>query len=266
MGNYISAVENKVESALGMKYGWKPDSIDHRDKLYQLSRAINPENLPEAIDLREHCPPVYNQGKLGSCTAQAIGGAYEYDEIEQQNPDTFRPSRLFIYYNERAMEGNVNEDSGAEIRDGMKSINTDGVCHEKLWPYEIEKFTEKPKFECYDDAKQHHSISYERLSQNLHELRHCLSEGHPVVFGFVVYQSFETEEVAKTGKMVMPQENDEMLGGHAVLAVGYDKNHFIIRNSWGKEWGDEGYFYMPNEYILNPKLASDFWTLKKVSL
>lgn len=266
MGNFISMAEETVESRLGIKYGWKPDKLDHRDHLYQLKHEISPGDLPDKMDIRAGCPPVYDQGQLGSCTAQSIAGAYEFDEMRQHNPEVFIPSRLFIYYNERAMEGTIDHDSGGEIRDGMKSINTDGVCHENLWPYEINKFTEKPSHVCYDDAHQHHSIKYERLSQNLHELKHCLSEGFPFVFGFMVYQSFESKEVVRTGYMTMPLSNDQLIGGHAVMAVGYTKDHFIIRNSWGKTWGDQGYFYMPYEYILNPKLASDFWTLRKVSL
>ena len=271
MGNFIS-LENTltndieiVESKLEKKYGWKPDKLDYEDNLYQLHHEIDQEWLPEEIDLRPQCPEVYDQGKLGSCTANAISAAYQFDELKQNNKKVFSPSRLFIYYNERSMEGTIDKDAGAEIRNGMKSINTIGVCSKELWPYDEKKFTVKPDDEAYQDAKIHTSISYQRLSQNLNEMKHCLSEGLPFVFGFIVYQSFESGEIARTGYMNMPLSKDKILGGHAVMAVGYTKEHIIVRNSWGDKWGDKGYFYMPYKYILNSKLASDFWVLKRVT-
>lgn len=270
MGNYLGlptfeTTIEEIESSIEKKYGWKPDKVDHRDHLYQLHNDIDNRILPSTVDLRSLCPDVYDQGKLGSCTANAIGGAYQFDEIRQHNHDQFVPSRLFIYYNEREMEGTVNEDSGAEIRDGIKSIATLGVCDEKIWPYDISQFKVKPCGKAYNNAQNHHGVKYHRLSQSIDELRHCLSNGYPFVFGFAVYQSFESERVARTGYMNMPLSNDKFLGGHAVMAVGYTDDYFIIRNSWGSSWGDKGYFYMPNAYILNPKLCSDFWTLQKVT-
>lgn len=258
MGNYLT--KETVQT-----YGWKGDKVDHRDHFYQLFHSINRSTLPPTVDLRSKCPPVYNQGKLGSCTANAIGAAYQFDEQKQQNEDTFMPSRLFIYYNERSMEGTVNEDSGAEIRDGIKSISKVGVCHEDIWTYDISRFTVKPCQEAYDDAQKHHGLKYFRLSQNIDEMKHCLANGYPFVFGFSVYESFESEHVARSGYMNLPLSNDKYIGGHAVMAVGYTDENFIVRNSWGSDWGDEGYFYMPYAYILNPKLASDFWTLRKVT-
>ena len=113
--------------------------------------------------------------------------------------------------------------------------------------------------------KKHISVEYNRLTQDLHDFKSCLQEGFPFVFGFVVYPSFETQEVAESGKMIMPDKSESPLGGHAVLAVGYNDEEkvFIIRNSWGIEWGDKGYFYMPYDYILDDDLCSDFWTVKK---
>jgi hypothetical protein len=185
--------------------------------------------------------------------------------MKQGERGSFIPSRLFIYYNEREMEGSVNDDSGAIIRDGMKSVANQGVCAETMWPYDVSKFKDKPPMACYDVATKHQAISYNAVTQTLDELRGCLAEGFPVVFGFSVYESFESEAVAKTGIMPMPM-NERLLGGHAVKAVGYDdsKQWFIVKNSWGSGWGDGGYFYMPYAYIIDPNMASDFWTIRLV--
>ncbi len=258
-------INNKVNYK---KYGWKIDSLDKRDHFYTPLAYLGKKgyNDKDGVDLRKQCPGVYNQLELGSCTANAIAAAYEFDEIKQNENNIFVPSRLFIYYNERNMENTVSTDSGASIRDGIKSINRYGVCTEQLWPYDISNFTNKPSDECYTEAKKHISVSYKRISQDLLDLKACLEEGFPFVFGFVVYESFETEDVAKTGMMTMPEKTDNPLGGHAVMAVGYDdsKKVFIVRNSWGSEWGDKGYFYMPYKYITDIDLCSDFWTVRKV--
>ena len=246
-------------------YGWKKDTPNTDDKFHNFIVSTTLDNI-KLVDLRSTCPAVYNQDKLGSCTANAIAAAYEYDEIKQNEKNIFIPSRLFIYYNERKMEKTIDTDSGAEIRDGIKSISIDGVCSEDLWNYDITKFTECPTQNCYDEAKKHKSIEYKRVVQSLEQLKQCLIEGFPFVFGFNVYSSFESQEVAETGIMPMPKEGEELLGGHAVCAVGFDDNKqvFIVRNSWGDSWGDKGYFYMPYAFIINTSQCSDFWTVKKV--
>tara|TARA_B100001287_G_C22533521_1_gene458555 strand:+ start:22 stop:837 length:816 start_codon:yes stop_codon:yes gene_type:complete len=257
-------------------YGWKRDLPDRRDKVvkYEISKEIdtgedkdNNDNTKNIIDLRSKCPPVYNQGKLGSCTANGIAAVYQFDEMKQNNEDIFMPSRLFIYYNERKMEGNVNNDSGASIRDGIKSINKKGVCSEDDWPYDIDVFTEEPPVECYEEAKNHRSLKYQRVKQKEGQLKEALKAGYPVVFGFSVYESFESETVKQTGIVPMPEKDEKMLGGHCVVLVGYndDKKLWIVRNSWGEEWGDKGYCYFPYEYITDKDLASDFWQVEKVT-
>src|SRR5437899_1297120 len=143
------------------RYGWIPDQPDQRDHLY----AAPPQflvALPPRTDLRRRCPAVYDQGQLGSCTANAIAGAIEFEQMKQNMPQAFIPSRLFIYYNERVMEGTVNSDSGAQIRDGMKSVGTQGDCPEDMWPYDIANFEEKPTDACYQAALQHKAILYKR--------------------------------------------------------------------------------------------------------
>ena len=248
-------------------YGWLPDLPDHRDLRYAVVRhAALAKPVPTSVDLRAQCPPVYDQGELGSCTANAIGGAFEFELMKQKLP-VFTPSRLFIYYNERVLEGHVKDDSGAQIRDGVKSVATVGVCDETAWPYLVTKFAKKPTKSLYTKAKKNLAIQYTRLNNTaINELKTCLASGNPFVFGFTVYQSFEGDKVAKTGVLTMPTKTESAIGGHAVMAVGYDdaKKAFIIRNSWGDAWGEKGYFYMPYDYITSTDLADDFWTISQV--
>ena len=248
-------------------YGWRPDLPDQRDFVYAAPRAII-KKLPAKIDLRKFCPPVYDQGNLGSCTANAIGAAFEFGLMKQDKASDFTPARLFIYYNERVMEHTVDLDNGAEIRDGVKSMNKQGVCPEKLLPYDIKKFADKPNAACYKEALKHQVLSYHRVVRTLDQMKGCLAEGFPFVFGFTVYDSFESETVAKTGKVNMPKQNEGVQGGHAVLAVGFDDTakRFIIRNSWGSDWGLKGYFTMPYEYLTEENLSDDFWTIRIVEM
>lgn len=245
-------------------YGWNPDRPDQRDHFFS-AHWLDLLKLPAHVDLRPGCPAIYDQGELGSCTANAIAAALEYDQMKQQETP-FTPSRLFIYYNERKKEHSVNSDSGAAIRDGMKSVSKQGACHETLWPYDISQFAIEPPKQCYDDALLHRSVSYQRVQQSLSQLKASLAGGCPVVFGFSVYDSFESAEVAQTGIVPMPGPNESFLGGHAVLAVGYDdaSQTFFIRNSWGTSWGQQGYCVMPYAYLLSRGLASDFWMIKTV--
>jgi len=165
------------------------------------------------------------------------------------------------------MEGTIPTDSGAEIHDGIQSIHDVGVCDESMWKYDISKFTVRPPQECFDEATKHTAISYRAVGKSLEELKSALIAGFPVAFGFIVYSSFESQEVARTGIMPMPQAGEYILGGHAVAMVGFDdvRKVFIVRNSWGAGWGDRGYFYMPYAFITDRDDASDFWTVSKVS-
>lgn len=247
------------------RYGWKPDLPDVRDHMYSAPRATL-QSLPPLIDLRPDCPSIYDQGELGSCTANAIGAGFEFDQIKQKLPHIWVPSRLFIYYNERVVEHSVNEDSGAQIRDGIKSVVAQGACSEDLWPYDIAKFSHKPPPNVYADAKKHVVTSYQRIAQTLNQMKGCLAAGFPFVFGFTVYESFEGQEVATSGTLHMPSTGDAVVGGHAVLCVGYDDKaqRFMVRNSWGPDWGLHGYFSMPYAYLLDSNLADDFWTIRSV--
>jgi len=246
------------------KFGWVPDLPDARDFMYSAPEAVLTK-LPKKVDLRSKMPKIYDQGELGSCTANAIGAAFEFEQIKEGQTD-FMPSRLFIYYNERAMEGTIDTDSGAMIRDGIKSVAKLGVCTETTWPYDIPKFTEKPSKTAYAEAKKHQALIYRRVLGNLHQMQGCLAAGLPFVFGFSVYESFMSADVAKTGEVPLPPRGEQLIGGHAVLAVGYDDKiqRFIVRNSWGTGWGMKGYYTMPYGYLTDPGLARDFWAIHAV--
>ena len=260
----------KIKSKKGIKpnivqksrYGWIPDVPDQRDMLYGAVRPV-PSTLPPHIDLRPTCSSVEDQGNLGSCTGNALAGAVEFLE-RKDNVRFIDASRLFIYYNERALEGTIKSDAGAMIRDGIKTLKNQGVCSERTWPYIISKFSVKPGAACYKEALKRQITSYHRIL-TLDEMRACLAEGFPFVFGFTVYESFESQEVAHSGVVQMPQPNERSLGGHAVLAVGYDdvQKRFIVRNSWGTGWGQKGYFTLPYEYLANRNLADDLWTIRR---
>jgi C1A family cysteine protease len=269
----VKSIDQEQDWSHVRGYGWRPQLPDARDLVYAPRLA----SLPPEADLRPSMPPVYDQGQLGSCTGNAIAGAMEY-ERDRQGLSDFVPSRLFVYYNERALEGTVASDSGAQIRDGIKVVNTEGVCPETLWPYNIGMFAVKPPHRCYVAAKKDTAVRYEAI-QTLGDLKDAIASNLSVVFGFTVYQSFESQAVAQTGVMPMPNKGEAVVGGHAVVAVGYSdaKRYVIVRNSWGTSWGEHGYFYMPYQYLtgstasadsspINGKnLASDFWAIQAVS-
>jgi len=261
--NFVQARPAKVKNAKRINFGWKRDLPDFRDRKFKI---VAPHELPPLVDLRAQMPPVYNQGNLGSCTANALGAAFQFEQMKQNKPN-FIPSRLFVYYNEREMEGTINEDAGAMIRDGIKTMVDKGVCPETMWQYIESKFTKKPCQQCYDEALKNQVLEYLRISPHtLYETKHCLSDGFPVVFGFTIFESFMTTKVTESGIATMPLPNEQPIGGHAVLAVGYDdsKQALIVRNSWGAEWGINGYFYLPYGFVEEPNLSADFWTIRLV--
>ena len=242
-------------------YGWLPDRPDHRDLLYA-AIARPPKKLPKSVDLRPQCSPVEDQGQLGSCTANALVGNLELLEKKSGRAVTDL-SRLFVYYNERVLEGTINEDAGAFLRDGIKVLVKQGVCTEKKWPYNIARFANKPPAACYQQALDHQVTSYHRIL-TVPQMKMCLAEGYPFVFGFTVYESFESANVARTGQVDLPKPSEQAVGGHAVMAAGYDDatRRFLIRNSWAADWGLRGYFTMPYDYLGDRNLSDDFWTIR----
>lgn len=243
-------------------FGWKKDQLDHRDHWYGYNPLLK---LPAIFDMRKHFSPAYNQGRSNSCTGNAVAGACQYELLQHSKP-YFNPSRLFIYYNTRVLENSVGSDSGATIRNSIKSVNKWGFCDEKYWLYTIPKVFTKPTSEAYSKALSYIVTSYGRVNQSRQALQLVLASYQPIIFGFSVYDSFTTKTVDKTGVVPMPGRNERRLGGHAVLLVGYDdaRQRYIFRNSYGTSWGDKGYGYLPYNFLENPDLAGDFWVVKSV--
>ncbi|MEH7210069.1 C1 family peptidase [Priestia megaterium] len=253
------------------KYHYSFDKEDSRDFVFarRKKKKVTPtptpaSGLPESVDLRSKFPAEpFDQGELGSCTANTLVGLREYLLADAGLPYTHL-SRLFVYYFERYMEGTVNEDAGASLRDGMQVLKQMGVSPELDDEYNIAKFKVRPSAKAIADAKAFTIGAYHSVA-NAHEVQTALAEGLPVAIGFMVYESFESFNVAETGIVPMPKAGEQELGGHAVLVVGYKqingKLHFIIRNSWGTDWGDKGYCYMPVEFF-DKGIVVDMWTGK----
>lgn len=243
------------------RLGWVPDLPDHRDHKFSMLEGLP---LPSLVDLRGQDSPIEDQGPLGSCTSFAAGAAFRFD-LRKQGLQDFVTSHLFEYYNSRP-RNQKGVDSGASIRAAIKAVGTYGICPETEWPYEINRFAAKPPPKSYTDALQDRAISYLRVSQGLTAMKNCLAQGFPVVIGISVYESFESHTVETTGMVPMPGLSEQLLGGHALLVVGYrdSDQHFIVRNSWGTGFGDGGYIYLPYAYLGDSNLASDFWTVRLI--
>jgi C1A family cysteine protease len=246
------------------RYGWLPDLPDHRDLRLVLPPRAEP--LPASTDLRIGFPPVYDQTTSNSCGGNSISATVAYDRAQERDP-SFIPSRSFIYYNARVIEGTADNDSGMMIRDGIKACADTGVCSEVDWPFDVTAITTRPSPQAFANAAQCKIVEYMRVDQTLDGLKGCLAAGFPIVFGFTVYESFESTAVAQTGKVSMPGWFERSVGGHAVVACGYTDNDsmFIVRNSWGPDWGDHGYFWLPYDYLTNNNLSDDFWTIRTTS-
>jgi C1A family cysteine protease len=255
-------------------YGWRPDMPDHRDLcgvFKNLKRSIPGGIRPKRVDLTGGIGPCYDQGDLGSCTGNSIASLIEFEQRFNKLP-VFTPSRLFIYYFERLIEGSIRSDAGAEIRDGIKVASKYGVPPETLWPYLVKKFKTKPNVASQNEARKHLILKYARVPQDRNSILNTLAANTPIVFGFTVYSAFESDTVEASGVLTMPKAGEKSMGGHAVAIFGYeDENTLIVRNSWGTDWGyrpanasSRGYFKMPIDYVLNPNLADDFWAISAV--
>lgn len=238
-------------------YGWQPDLPDIRDHVYSVVHKSEAKGLPLRVDLSAKLPPVFDQGDLGSCTANALCAAMGYIH------PGFIGSRLQVYYGERVIEKDIKTDGGAMIRDGVKVLNKTGVAPEKDWPYVPTNFAKKPDAVAVKDSAQHKVATYSRLTTSA-DFHNCLAAGFPFVIGFTVYESFESDVVAKSGVVPLPGKNEKTIGGHAVCVYGYDdaKAVYLVRNSWGDAWGQKGNFTIPQSYLNNNNLADDAWTIR----
>lgn len=263
----------------GHVLGWRRGIPDHRDYLYSAPASVV-SALPSSVDLRPQMPAVYDQGPIGSCTANSIAGAVQFDRLKSGKSPDFVPSRLFIYYHERSIERTIPLDAGAIIRDGIKTVADKGVCPETDWPYiatPADPTTSEfplgspprtnPPSSAYGAAWHYKALTYYRVTQTLSQLKGCLAEGYPFVFGFTVYANIYDATGNPVTTLNLPKPSDQQLGGHAILAAGYDdsKQMFIIRNSWGPNVMDNGYFYMAYNYVTDNQLSSDFWTIRSES-
>lgn len=242
--------------------GCMPDVPDERDVQYVAS--VEMANLPESVDLRPLCPPVYEQGNLESCTANAIGAAIEYNQMHT-GKQGFVPSRLFIYYNERVLEGTIKQDAGATIRNGIKTVTRLGAPPEEVWPYNESAVFTQPHPDAYAAAKLDLVTVYRRVGQTLPLMQACLAEGFPIVFRYTCFPSMD--HTWDDGVIPMPGPTEPEDGGHCMLIVGYKNANrtFLVRNSWGTNWGQQGYGTMPYDYILSPKWTTDLWTIRCVT-
>jgi C1A family cysteine protease len=258
------ALRRKVSGNASHSFGWVPDLPDHRDHTFAAARRIL-RALPPRADLTSKMPVVYDQGQIGSCTANAIAAAVQFDRI-RQGSEGFVPSRLFVYYNERVMEHTTHSDAGAMIRDGIKSVAKQGDCRETTWPYAQSNLFKKPSVKAYKEALLYQALEYQRVDRTLGQMKGCLAEGFPFVFGITVYTGFMSGTTAKNGAVGMPQKGETVEGGHAMLMIGYDDTakRFIFRNSWGTGWGKKGYGTIPYAYLTDGNLADDFWTIRVV--
>lgn len=247
------------------KFGWIRGLPNLYDPVYMLPLRLT--ILPTTIDLRPKCPQVYDQKELGSCTANAVGALFQF-LLMKQGCHSWVPSRLFIYYNSRVLEGTESIDTGATLNSSIKVATQLGMPHESEWWYDVNKFNVKPNKKIYNDAIDNKIMQFHTIDNtNLATMRTCLATGCPIAIGFAAYESFESEEVKRTGIVPMPKRGEQIIGGHAVLIVGYDdiNNCFIVRNSYGDNWGLMGYFLMPYQYFTNIGLAADAWTASLVS-
>ncbi len=244
--------------------GYRPEQRQADDQIFS-SQRFGQGNLPTKVDLRPYLTPVENQGATNSCTANAMAGAYEYlaKRLQGKADDV---SRLFIYYNARALDGDPSIDEGTYLQSCIQVLQKYGACSERTWNFDPDRIFDQPDDPSYNEAADFLVETAERVDVDLDTMRSCLAEGYPFAFGLQLFGSFQ--KVGSTGLVPMPDRDREKHdGGHAMLCVGYSDHDrvFIVRNSWGDDWGDRGYCYIPYTYMTDAELNSDCWTIHQIS-
>lgn len=241
---------------------FEPPSVSAPTLRAQVSAA----SLPARVDLRPLCSPVEDQGKVGSCAANAVVGALEYHQRKAGLQITDL-SRLFVYFNARNMADKAKEDCGTMISHVMASVLAFGACEERMWPYQEVMWPERPTPACYENAMRYEAVSYARAPLGEACLV-ALAQGLPIVFGTYVPQDFYAA-AHKTGSMPeVSQDAPSPGGGHAMLLVGYDMatRSWLVRNSWGEDFADRGYFRIPFSTLKAYSLAEGFWTIGAIEV
>jgi hypothetical protein len=232
------------------------------------ARAETESRLPKKVDLRAFMTEVEDQGETNSCAANAVAGAYEYLVKRHLGEESYDVSRLFIYYNGRAVDDCAHEDEGSVIGSLIESLKEHGACSEETWPFEEDSVNDEPSEDAYEEASQFLVEDTAVIPTRLEAWKSALAEGYPIIFGVSLFESFDKHRKPGLVPVPSPRESSrESHGGHAMLAVGYsDKDRvFIVRNSWGEEWGDNGYCYIPYDYLLNPQYnGGDSWIIRQV--
>ena len=254
-----------VKNSVGQQFklgGYRPEKQNSQDKKYSAKRD---RPVPPKADLRSYMTPVENQGNTNSCTANAVAGAYEYlaNRLLGKSEDV---SRLFIYYNARELDGDCGQDEGTYLKSCVKVLRKYGACSENTWSFDLNQILEQPHKQAYKEAANFIVEEAARVDVDLHAMKSCLAEGYPFAFGLQLFSSFQ--QAGSNGLVPMPDpDNEKHDGGHAMLCVGYSDPDqvFIVRNSWGGEWGEQGYCYIPYDYMTKPQLNGDCWTIRQVS-
>lgn len=257
-----------IERSTGkrMKLGGVLPSENQPPKVKRkISYLYAQDQLPPMVDLRTFLKPVEDHSTINSCVANAISSAYEY--LQHRLTGKLQPvSRLFLYYNARMLEGTEEKDNGCSISSALEVIEKIGICSDETWSFDPDLVEQKPDFNAYQEAKKNLVEQVQEIDLDLYSMKHCLAMGYPFIFSLQLFHSFS--QAGTQGKVLMPDLSQEKShadhGIHAMLAVGYLEEYqvFIVRNSWGENWGDQGYCYIPYEYVLQSDYCQECWSLK----